>query len=219
MIMLEPGLVAKHKALLPELSDDLKEIVRLLPSQSIDLLRGTRIYFNERLCFGDTCKPTIGRGMCHHPSSRWLENHGNQSVKAGCIECYQALHYLQWRAQQPAMLLHELSHHLHFCLGIAADRIILNAFAKAKASGKYEKVGYCGSASKLKRHYALTNHHEYFAECSEAYWSSARFRNDYEPYTRAELEEFDPFGFKMCEAVWGLAGKIKPERCATPLRC
>eukprot|EP00940_MAST-03C_sp_MAST-3C-sp2_P000837 g837.t1 len=216
-IMLEPGLTDTYKSLISEVTDDLKEIVRLLPPSALKILRCTRIYFNERLCFGDARKPTIGRGICHHPSAKWLENHGNQTAKAGCVECYQARHYLQWRAQQPAMLLHELSHHLHFCLGHAADRIILDAFEKAKARGRYERVGYCGSASRTKRHYALTNHHEYFAECSEAYWSSSRFRNDYEPYTRSELEDFDLDGFKMCEIVWGLPGKMKPVRCANPI--
>jgi phenylalanyl-tRNA synthetase alpha subunit len=54
----------------------------------------------------------------------------------------------------------------------------------------------------LKKHYALTNKHEYFAECSEAYFSSDRFRNDYYPFTKSELIEFDPVGVEMCNRLW-----------------
>ena len=46
--------------------------------------------------------------------------------------------------------------------------------------------------------YALTDHKEYFAELSEAYWG----RNDYFPYTRQELKTYDPTGFAVLEQIW-----------------
>ncbi|CAL1152904.1 unnamed protein product [Cladocopium goreaui] len=52
-------------------------------------------------------------------------------------------------------------------------------------------------------HYAATNHKEYFAECSEAYFSTKRFRNDYFPYIHEELKAYDPVGYAMCEKIWG----------------
>lgn len=156
---------------------------------------------NEQLCYGKKENPTIGTGIVHHMSPSWLEKHGNMTEKAGCVECYCAQHYLTWRKQQPAILLHELSHHLHYALGTSADIVIEKAFAEAEKSGKYENVAYC-EGTELRKHYALTNKHEYFAECSEAYFSSDRFRNDYYPFNKRELTEFDPIGVEMCTKVW-----------------
>jgi hypothetical protein len=75
---------------------------------------------------------------------------------------------------------------------------------------RYEKVEYLEGRRKdipTKRHYGLTDKNEYFAECSEAYFSSTRFKNDYYPYNKDQLREFDPAGYAMCEQVWGLAEK------------
>ena len=215
-VCIEAGLTKTYERLLPEIRDDLEEIARVLPTEALRIARTTRIYFNESLCYGKKCDPVRGRGMCHHPSAAWLVAHGNLPSKEGCIECYNVRDYFSWREQQPAMLLHELSHHYHFCMGEAADRLVRPAFRHAKASGKYDRVGYCGSREKNSKHYAMTNMREYFAECSEAYFSSERFRNDYEPYTRSELKAFDPNGFEMCERVWALAKTVKPTRRAAP---
>eukprot|EP00039_Didymoeca_costata_P005588 m.82694 g.82694 ORF g.82694 m.82694 type:complete len:265 (-) comp12885_c0_seq2:1654-2448(-) len=199
--MLEPGLQEKEPELLKELEDDLMEIKRLVPEKALEILRNARIYFNEQLIFGEAAAPTTGRGMCHHQSEDWLAEHGNQPEKAGCVECYRARDYMEWRREQPSILLHELSHHLHFVIGPRADEIILRTFKVAQKSGKYESVAYCRGNKKMK-HYALTNEIEYFAECSEAYFSSDRFRNDYFPFIKSELLEFDTAGYLMCGYVW-----------------
>src|SRR5205814_2975962 len=59
-------------------------------------------------------------------------------------------------------------------------------FKAAKESGKYEKVLYFNGQT--KRHYALNNDQEYFAESTEAYFGT----NDFYPFVRPELKEFDP---------------------------
>jgi hypothetical protein len=64
--------------------------------------------------------------------------------------------------------------------------------ATAKAAQKYKSV--LRANGKHERHYALNNAKEYFAEATEAFFG----RNDFEPFTRAELKEFDP---KMCATV------------------
>ena len=46
--------------------------------------------------------------------------------------------------------------------------------------------------------YAITNHREYFAELSEAYFG----RNDYYPFVRAELEAFDLGGYGVVHSAW-----------------
>jgi hypothetical protein len=96
------------------------------------------------------------------------------------------------------MVLHELAHAWQ-------DRVvdqgysnpeILAAFKAASESGIYEKVRYAGGGE--RRHYALTNAMEYFAECSEAYFG----RNDFQPFDRAELKTFDPTGERMVRKMW-----------------
>jgi hypothetical protein len=48
------------------------------------------------------------------------------------------------------------------------------------------------------RSYALTNHHEYFAELTEAYFGT----NDFFPFRRSELQAHDPVGFEVLRAAW-----------------
>jgi dipeptidyl-peptidase-4 len=52
---------------------------------------------------------------------------------------------------------------------------------------------------KKVRHYALTDHKEYFAEGTEAYF----YRNDFYPFVRAELKEHDPALHALLRAIWG----------------
>ena len=49
------------------------------------------------------------------------------------------------------------------------------------------------------RHYARTNHKEFFAEMTESYVGV----NDFYPFVRAELEEHDPKTFALMENIWG----------------
>jgi dipeptidyl-peptidase-4 len=51
------------------------------------------------------------------------------------------------------------------------------------------------------KHYGLNNHKEYFAEGTEAYL----YRNDFYPFVRAELKEYDPQLHQLLEKVWGPA--------------
>jgi len=68
-----------------------------------------------------------------------------------------------------------------------------------KESGSYEKVLlYTGQTVK---HYGLSNHKEYFAEGTEAYF----YRNDFFPFVRAELKLHDPTLHDVLLGIWGLA--------------
>ncbi|MFM8470978.1 MAG: metallopeptidase, partial [Limisphaerales bacterium] len=65
-----------------------------------------------------------------------------------------------------------------------------------KAAGTYENVLlYTG---KKVKHYGLTNHKEYFAEATEAFF----YRNDFYPFVRAELKEHDPTMHDVLMKVW-----------------
>ena len=53
------------------------------------------------------------------------------------------------------------------------------------------------------RHYGLTDHKEFFAEMTEAYFGE----NDFFPFNRAELMTAEPEIFKLLQTIWGpLAG-------------
>lgn len=96
------------------LCGDLDKIVKLLPGNCMPTLMKKHIYMSLTSTylndFGDNEK---GRGMCYHMSPEWLSGHGNDPKKAGCIEMYQLSDYIEWRSQQPFMVLHELSHSYH----------------------------------------------------------------------------------------------------------
>lgn len=72
--------------------------------------------------------------------------------------------------------------------------------------GKYNSVnhwtGYTNNKQYLQKHYATTNHIEYFAETVEAFFSSNIFRNDMFPFYRSELKDFDRDGFDMVAKVF-----------------
>jgi hypothetical protein len=48
------------------------------------------------------------------------------------------------------------------------------------------------------RHYALTDHKEFFAEMTECYFGV----NDFFPFNRAELRESEPEIYAMMQHVW-----------------
>jgi hypothetical protein len=53
------------------------------------------------------------------------------------------------------------------------------------------------------RHYALTNHKEFFAEMTESYFGV----NDFFPFNRAELRESEPEIYALLRDVWESPGK------------
>ena len=50
-----------------------------------------------------------------------------------------------------------------------------------------------------REHYALTTPQEWFAETSEAWFGT----NDFQPFVRGELLEFDPQAAELMRAIWG----------------
>ena len=100
-------------------------------------------------------------------------------------------------AKHPYVILHELAHAYHDQILSFENRDVLAAYNNMKAKGIYENVLlYTG---RKVRHYALTNHKEYFAESTEAYLGV----NDFYPFTMAELKQHDPQMFDVMVKVWG----------------
>lgn len=194
--------VRAHPDLLPEgasadlgaraldaLERDLALVVDRAPAAAVAKLRRVPIY----LSVDDPATPCA----CYHPSAGWLERNGFDPAKARSVELASAGRFLEDRALQPSLVLHELAHALHdLHLGDADDRITA-AFEAIRASGAYDEV--LRASGHRSRHYALTNAKEYFAETSEAYLGV----NDFWPFVRAELNEADPRGARLVAELWG----------------
>jgi hypothetical protein len=132
-----------------------------------------------------------------HISAKWLRENGNNPQKAGGIEISNTSNFIQWsRAEQPWMVLHELSHAYHFLVLGESYHSITAAYQQAVNHHLYEDVDYI-NGGKTKA-YALSNASEYFAELSEAYFG----KNDFYPFTRQQLAEYDPVGFQLMQKAW-----------------
>jgi hypothetical protein len=175
-----------------ELARQFGEVVEAVPPPAVSALRKVRIWVE----WGR--RPDAGAEF--HVSRRWLEKNGYNPAKASGIEISNSLNFVNWsRAEQPCMVLHELAHAYHFLVlgedhpGIAA------AYRQAVESRSYESVDYFGGGK--RRAYALVDEKEYFAELSEAYFC----RNDYYPFTRADLQRHDPVAYELLQRLWGKA--------------
>ena len=172
------------------LAGHLQRIAILVPEDRLADLRTVGIWIELE-------HPRLGP-MQYHPSRRWLLDHGHDPRLARKVHVTRAAQLLdrQELLKHPAVILHELAHAYHDqFLGFDEPRI-LAAFREAKAAGIYEEVLlYNGQRV---RHYALTDHKEYFAEGTEAFF----YRNDFYPFVRAELKEHDPALHDLLEEIW-----------------
>jgi len=142
--------------------------------------------------------PKLG-AMQYHPDRGWLlaNEHDPRLVKHVHIPRARQLYARHMWAKHPYVVLHELAHAFHDQILGFDEPEIMTAFDDAEAKGIYADVLlYTG---KRARHYALSNHKEYFAESTEAYLGV----NDFYPFVRAELKEHDPTMYSLMERVWG----------------
>lgn len=197
-VMLAEGLPHRG-AFKAALRHDLGAIRAALPRSALAALRDVRLYMNASYHYNGK----RARLMCTHWSAEWLARHRNLPEKAGHLECYSVDDYLACRATQPSMLLHELAHCYHYRRADAIDARIQSAYAAAMSAGRYDAVAHINGGPAVP-HYARTNHMEYFAECSEAFFSTHHLRNDFYPFRHHELYEFDPDGFAMVSEAWGV---------------
>ena len=171
------------------LGDHLYRISRVVPAGALEKLRAIPIWV-------ELAHP-LHKCMCYHPSPVWLREHGMNPEKAGAVELANAAAFLKWTREQPWMVLHELAHGYHHKVLGHGHAEIKECYRRAVASKSYESVLYIRSGR--KRHYALNNDQEYFAESTEAFFGT----NDFYPFVRAELKEHDPEMFKLLEKLWG----------------
>lgn len=173
------------------LANHLQRIKYIMPEDRLEKLRELPIWL-------ELDNPKLGN-MQYHPDRGWLlaNGHDPRLVKHVHIPRARNLYARHMWAKHPYVVLHELAHSFHDQVLSFDHPEVIAAYDDAKEKGIYDEVLlYTG---KTVRHYALTNHKEYFAESTEAYLGV----NDFYPFVRAELKEHDPAMFALMEKFWG----------------
>ena len=137
--------------------------------------------------------------MQYHPSADWLRENGYSPGLVRCVHIPVAAELLQPRQinVQPWCVLHELAHAYHDqVLGFNEERI-RDAYERYKKSGHGDRVLL--ATGQRARHYGLTDHKEFFAEMTEAYFGV----NDFFPFNRGELMAAEPDIYKLMLEIWG----------------
>lgn len=175
------------------LGNHLERIAILMPPDRLAQMQRLEIWIERE-------HPTL-KSMQYHPNIDWLKSHGHDPRLAKKVHIPRASQLLdrQQMFKHPMVVLHELAHAYHDqVLGFDYPALV-EAHREAKEAGRYEKVLLF--TGEYVRHYALTDHKEYFAEGTEAYF----YRNDFYPFVRAELKEHDPKLHDLLEEIWGPA--------------
>ena len=163
----------------------LGHVETLLPAKAVTKLRKVPIWV------------TPGRRTAeYHWKRKWLIDHGRNPDMAHSIQITDIGILRRTRPTGPWVLLHELMHGYHDReVGEADKKAVAEAYAGALKKGLYQKVLHSkrGRGTHVKA-YAATRREEYFAETCEAYFGV----NDFYPFVRAELREYDP---AICEII------------------
>lgn len=191
--LIENDPAALEKAL-ELLHAQLDEIARTVPDKAVAELRKVSLYFN----------PPYPQGREHaayHPNVDWLRTHDRDPGMAKGVEFTNTRIFEAETRRMPNFALHELAHAYHDRVLGFENPEIKATFQHAKSGGKYDNVEQQDSEGRrhLAKAYAMTNAKEYFAECSEAFFS----RNDFFPFDREELKQHDPEMFALLARLWG----------------
>lgn len=175
------------------LKGQLEAVIRALPAAAVTELQKVPLYLSPEY-------PGTPPRAEYHPDAGWLAAHHRDPAMAGGIEFTNIRIFAEETRRMPNFALHELAHAYHDRVLTFDEPQILRAFLTAGAGGTYNTVDRRDAAGRVSREraYAMTSHKEYFAESTEAYFST----NDFYPFTREELLKHDPAGAAVIEAVW-----------------
>jgi dipeptidyl-peptidase-4 len=173
------------------LGNHLQRIAILVPEPHLSKLRKVDFWVEHT-------HPEL-KGKQYHPDVGWLTKRGYDARLAKKVHITHAaeLFSRQQMLKHPAVVLHELAHGYHDQVLGFDDRRVIEAHQNAMKAGIYDQV--MDYAGRTVPHYATTNHKEYFAEMTEAYF----YRNDFFPFVRGELKRHDPEMHKLLVEIWG----------------
>jgi hypothetical protein len=180
-----------HEDVMDEIEHQLYLVVETLPKEKVALLRKVPIWVELNNPFSNAAQ--------YHPNKQWLSNNGYLPEKAKCVEISNAKGFVRRSARQKAnTMLHEFAHAFHDLHLDFGRKDIIDAFKKAQEAKSYESVQHIGGRD--VRHYALTDHKEYYAEATEAFFGC----NDYYPFVRPQLKDHDPAIYAIVQETWGV---------------
>ncbi len=172
------------------LENKLSDIKAVVPKDRVEKLQSVTIVL-------DLTHGKLG-AMQYHPDAGWLKSNGFSPELVKCVHLPLAASVATRRNinEQPWVILHELAHAYHDQVLSFDEARIKEAYENYKASGRGDKtLLYSGARVK---HYALTNHKEFFAEMTESYFGV----NDFFPFNRAELKESEPEIHALLRDIW-----------------
>jgi hypothetical protein len=173
------------------LEGQLRLIALVLPEDKVKRLRQVPIWLDR----------THGKLVPaqYHPHVDWLAENGYSRDLAKAVHIPDARYFVgaKFQREQPSAVLHELAHAYHDQVLDFENAEIKAAWEAFVKSGKYRKVLHVNGSE--RKHYALTNQMEFFAEMTETYFG----RNDFYPFNSAELKRDEPELFALLEKVWG----------------
>ena len=178
------------------LTQQLEEIIRVVPAKAVAELRKVPLYFSPPYEGGR-------EGAEFHPDAGWLKKNGRDPGMAKAVEFTNARIFEEEMSRMPNVTLHELAHAYHnrvVRMGFS-NLEVKRAYERAKSSGTYDRVERrrgSGKPNTFEKAYAMTTPQEYFAETTEAYFSG----NDFFPFNREELQKHDPEMFALLEKLW-----------------
>lgn len=191
---------AATKTMFRLLSGQLQRVIKTVPPKAAAQLRKVPVWINSEY--------ENERPRCeYHPGAEWLRDNGRDPAMAKAVEISNVSIFAQENRRMPYLMLHELAHAYHDqVLGFDEPRVRAT-FEAAKKSGSYDSVKrFTGKKTVTDKAYALSNHKEYFAESTEAYFG----KNDFYPFNRAELRAHDPIMHELMPKLW------KAKKSATP---
>ena len=143
---------------------------------------------------------TKSTAVVTHVSKEWLIQENMDLRLYGNIEVLNVTNFAAWSIKyQPMMTVHELAHAYQYFYVGWYHPLIAETYNKAMKKNLYQSVPYLKPDGKKMRAYAATNEHEYFSELTETYFGP----NEFYPFNKTQLAEYDPEGLKMLESVWG----------------
>ncbi len=175
------------------LERQLRQIDQVVPRPAVQELRKVTLWFSPEY-------PGIIPRAEYHPNAAWLREHHRNPAMAKGVEFTNVRIFAAECRRMPVFVLHELAHAYHDRVLGFENAQIKAVYEKAKSSGKYDRVERKDSEGRKSqdRAYALSSPQEFFAEASEAYFGV----NDFEPYTRKDLEAFDPGVASLLARLW-----------------
>jgi hypothetical protein len=172
-------------------------LTEVLPLSALKPLRRVLIWIEW-----DNLDRTSPRALAkYYGGSIWLLAGSEHPLKSNAIELLSLKKLTMEKnlstERTRLVLLHELAHAVHHVVVGFHNGVVLFAYKQAMDRRLYDQVQTENGG--LERAYAATNAREYFAELTCAYLD----RCYYFPFTRQDLREHDPTGYRLMEKVWG----------------